>query len=425
MTSTPNPGQPALLRVLNDRAALTMLLDDGPLTRNEIAQRTGLSKPTAAEIIRRLEAAGLIREADADAARPTRRGTAEPARPVRRGPAAALYEAITEHDLAVAIDVQLVDVRSTVVDALGRSYPVASHRMTPAEVASDAADIVGAAIERAATAAGIDPDVVTAAAIGVQASVDHATDSLIFTDGLPGWPREQVSATLSRALGIRVTVENDANLAAIAERNIGAGRAAGSFALLWMAEGLGMALDIDGRIHSGASGAAGEIGYLSVPADALALDPSATIVADLISETGLERLAREHELRAADDTTTEAPDWRTVLDLLPGLPAQHPFIVALGERVGHNVLPALAVADPETVVLHGPTGIAGGAALAAATTAWLRTRTRWSTAVVAPGVPDTPVLHGARHVLIDDVRVALAERLTAISDDPVPHAERP
>jgi predicted NBD/HSP70 family sugar kinase len=408
MTSTPNPGQPALLRVLNDRAALTMLLDDGPLTRNEIAQRTGLSKPTAAEIIRRLEAAGLIRES----------GTSAEA---RRGPAAVLYEAITERDLAVAVDVQLVDVRSTVVDALGRSYPVANHRMSPAEVTSDAADIVGAAIERAAAAAGIDPDDVTAAAIGVQASVDHATDSLIFTDGLPGWPREQVSATLSRRLGIRVTVENDANLAAIAERNIGAGRNVGSFALLWMAEGLGMALDIDGRIYSGASGAAGEIGYLSVPADALPLDPTVEIVADLISETGLERLAAAHGL-----TDHGRPaDWRVVLDLLPGLPAGHPFIVALGERVGHNVLPALAVADPETVVLHGPTGIAGGPALAAATTAWLRTRTRWSTAVVGPGVPDTPVLHGARHVLIDLVRTTLAERLTAITDDPVPHAERP
>jgi len=106
-----------------------------------------------------------------------------------------------------------------------------------------------------------------------------------------------------------------------------------------------------------------------------------------------------------------------VLPQLPGLPAQHPFTTALGERVGHNVLPALAVADPETVVLHGPTGIAGGPALAAAVTAWLRTRSRWSTAVVAPGVPDTPVLHGARHVLIDVVRSALGDRLETITDD--------
>ncbi|OII38366.1 hypothetical protein BIU98_14240 [Curtobacterium sp. MMLR14_010] len=388
--------------MLNDRAALSLLLDDGPMTRNEIAQRTGLSKPTAAEIIRRLEAAGLLREAGTDS------------QAGRRGPSAVVYEAITDRDLAVAVDVQLVDVRSTVVDASGRSYPVAEHRMDADEMQAPGEDIVAAAVSRAAAAAGIDPDLVTAVAVGVQASVDHATDTLIFTDGLPGWPREQVSRTLSDALGVRVVIENDANLAAIAERNMGAGRAPGSFALFWMAEGLGMALDLDGRLHAGASGAAGEIGYLSVPADALPLDPTATIVADLISEPAIIALAAEHGITAPDGS---AADWRQVLPQLPGLPAQHPFMTALGERVGHNVLPALAVADPETVVLHGPTGIAGGPALAAAVTAWLRTRSRWSTAVVAPGVPDTPVLHGARHVLIDVVRSALGDRLETITDD--------
>lgn len=403
------PGQPGLLRVLNDRAALELLLDEGPLTRNEIAGRTGLSKPTAAEIIRRLESADLIRAAGTEA------------QAGRRGPSAAVYEAITDRDLAVAVDVQLVDVRSTVVDAVGRPYPVATHTMTHDEVRAPGADIVAAAIARAASAAGIDEDLVTAVAVGVQASVDHTTDTLIFTDGLPGWPRDRVAATLSSELGVQVVVENDANLAAIAERSMGAGRAAGSFALFWMAEGLGMALDLDGRLHTGASGAAGEIGYLGVPADARPIDPTATIIADLISESAITALAAEHGITAPDGSPA---DWRDVLLQLPELPEQHPFTTALGERIGHNVLPALAVADPETVVLHGPTGIAGGPALAAAVTAWLRTRTRWSTAVVAPGVPDTPVLHGARHVLIDVVRSALAGRVDRISDDAPAPVER-
>ncbi|KTR07947.1 ROK family transcriptional regulator [Curtobacterium luteum] len=403
------PGQPGLLRVLNDRAALELLLDEGPLTRNEIAGRTGLSKPTAAEIIRRLESADLIRAAGTEA------------QVGRRGPSAAVYEAITDRDLAVAVDVQLVDVRSTVVDALGQTYPVATHTMTPDEVRGPGTDIVAAAIARAASAAGIDEDLVTAVAVGVQASVDHTTDTLIFTDGLPGWPRERVAATLSAGLGVQVVIENDANLAAIAERSMGAGRAVGSFALFWMAEGLGMALDLDGRLHTGASGAAGEIGYLGVPADARPIDPTATIIADLISESAITALAAEHGITAPDGAPA---DWREVLLKLPGLPEQHPFTTALGERIGHNVLPALAVADPETVVLHGPTGIAGGPALAAAVTAWLRTRTRWSTAVVAPGVPDTPVLHGARHVLIDVVRSALAGRVDRISDDAPAPVER-
>ncbi|GAB3401222.1 ROK family transcriptional regulator [Schumannella luteola] len=403
------PGQPRLLRQLNDRTALTLLLDRGPLSRNEIASLTGLSKPTAAEIIRRLETAGVITEVDA----------ASPSG--RRGPNAALYAVDVSSTIAVAIDIQLVDVRSTVVDATGAAHPLVAYRMSPDEARADAAEIIEAAIARAADAAGIDPESVTAAAVGVQASVDHASDSLIFTDVPGGWPRDRVAETLSSALGLRVVLENDANLAAIAERRIGVGRASSSFALFWVAEGIGLALDIGGRVHSGASGAAGETGYLSVPRDALALEPGADTVADLISEDAVVRLALAHDVIANASAAAAAtghfptPDhdaWLAVLERMPHLEERHPFLLALGERLGHNVLPALAVADPETVIVHGPVGVAGGAALAAATTAWLRTRTRWSTAVVAPGVEVAPALRGAGFVLVDLVREALVARAT-------------
>jgi predicted NBD/HSP70 family sugar kinase len=396
-------GRPAHLRVLNDRAALALLLEAGPLTRNEIARRTGLSKPTAAEIIRRLEAAGLLRESGVEAGG-------------RRGPNAVTYEAIVDDRLAVAVDVQFVDVRSRVVDALGREHPVAVHRMTAEEIDSDAVDILGAAIERAAAAAGIPADDVTAVGVGVQASVDHAADRLIFTDGLAGWPREQVAGTLADALGVRVEVENDANLAAIAERRSGTGRDAASFALLWLAEGLGVALDIAGRVHSGASGAAGETGYLAVPSDAAALEPDADVIADLVSETALVRLAARHGVTGPDGDGS----WAGVLAALPALDDGHPLFAELAERVGHNALPVLAVADPDVIILHGPTGIAGGEPLARATTRWLRARTRWATEAVAPGVTEFPVLRGAGDLLVDRIRTAMAESVSALDPEPSP-----
>ncbi|MFZ7089235.1 ROK family protein [Curtobacterium sp. RRHDQ10] len=395
--SKPSPGQPALLRELNDRAALTLLLEAGPLTRNELATRTGLSKPTAAEIIRRLEGVELIRPA----------GT----KPAPRGPSALAYEAIVDTSLAVAIDVQLVDVRACVVDARGGHHPVDEYRLSDAEMQGDSIVLIRAAIDRATALAGVRADDVIAVCIGLQASVDHAADTLSFTDTLLGWPRQQVAGTLSAALGLQVILENDANLAAIAERNAGAGRCTSSFALMWMAEGLGMALDIDGRVHSGATGAAGEVGYLGAPIEALALDPDAEIVADLILESAVADLAHAHGITGPDGT---ALDWRGVLAVLGGLDPKHPFFAALGQRVAYNALPALAVADPEVLILHGPTGVAGGPALAAAATAWLRTKTRWATPFVAPGVTATPVLFGARHVLIDAVRAALARRLSGV-----------
>lgn len=354
MTATPG-----LLRVLNDQAAVALLLGHGAMSRNELARASGLSKPTAAEILRRLEAAGLIREAGE--------------RTGNRGPNAVVHELTTDRFRAVAVDIEGRTVRSAVVDVAAQEFPVAAHEMTDAELIEPAEEMLGAAVARACAAAGIDEDAILAIGVGLQAAVDHDSDSLTFIEDMPGWPRHGVTAALGERLGVPVLLENDANLAAVAERATGAGREARSFALLQLADGVGLALDLGGTVHTGASGAAGEIGYL---------EADGAEIGDLVSRDAVDALAAEHD--ALDPAS---------------LPADHPFHRALAARVGTALLPALAVADPALVVLHGPTGIAGGAPLATATARWLRDHTRWVAEVVPPQVVDAPVLEGVRHRL--------------------------
>src|SRR5258708_33243560 len=71
------PGTPSLLRELNDRAALELLLTGGPMTRAQLGEHTGLSKVTASQLLARLEERGLVRVAGEQAG--------------GRGPNAALY----------------------------------------------------------------------------------------------------------------------------------------------------------------------------------------------------------------------------------------------------------------------------------------------------------------------------------------------
>ena len=59
--------------------------------------------------------------------------------------------------------------------------------------------------------------------------------------------------------------ENDVNLAAVAEREVGRAVGVDNFVLLWAEEGLGAAIVIDGRLHRGATGGAGEVGFLPLP----------------------------------------------------------------------------------------------------------------------------------------------------------------
>ncbi|SDL63033.1 ROK family protein [Nonomuraea maritima] len=70
---------------------------------------------------------------------------------------------------------------------------------------------------------------------------------------------------MSEGLGVPVDVENDVNLAAVAERAHGAARGRDDFVLLWADVGIGAAIVLGGRMHRGTTGGAGEVGYLPAP----------------------------------------------------------------------------------------------------------------------------------------------------------------
>ena len=146
----------------------------------------------------------------------------------------------------------------------------------------------------AARGAGIDPDSVKIVCVGVQAATADGGERLSFTDTLPGSPETGARGRIEAALGIDVLLDNDVNLAAAAERAVGATRDAASFALLWMGEGLGVSVDLGGSVHRGASGGAGEIGYLSVPREAAAIAPDANDLTDLIGGDAVAAIARRH-----------------------------------------------------------------------------------------------------------------------------------
>lgn len=379
----PVRGTPGWLRETNDRTALSLLLQHGVLTRNRIGELSGLSKPTAAQMVARLETAGLIHVVGEVSG--------------GRGPNAASYAVRTDRMLAVAIDIDAEALHSTVVDASGSEQPIA---VTPLAGRSPEED-VRAAIEAACAVAGADPQQVRSVCIGVQGALDPRTDELTYIETLPGWPKQGIGRRLRDALGIEVRIDNDVNLAALAERTDGAGRDTGGFALLWMGDGLGLSVDQGGSVHRGASGGAGEIGYLPIPRSAAELDPEAGDLQDLIGGPAVARLAARHGV-SSDGAIAADPD------------AREAFLGELARRVAVGVVPVLALLDPELVVLGGPTGSAGGDRLAELVTSELRPA--WGErSVVATGVDAHPVLRGAREHLIGEVRDALFAEVSRIA----------
>ncbi|MCL2465126.1 MAG: ROK family transcriptional regulator, partial [Micrococcales bacterium] len=270
------PGRPGFLRSMNDRAALGLLISQGPMTRAQIGEATGLSGPTTSQLIARLSQAGLVDEAGRVAR--------------SHGPSAVVYRACTETSCGVAAHVLPDHIAARLVDPAGEPYPVVEVRL-PAKGRSGVHDL-GVAIDAACAAAGRQRDRVVAICVGVPGAVVPGSDELHFVGPLRGWPRHAVRAQLEEHLGGSVLIENDANLAAVAEARVRPGE--DDFALLWQGEGLAVASVTDGRVHRGASGGAGEIGYVPTPQAAAAIDPQAADMQALAGAAAVTRLDRQH-----------------------------------------------------------------------------------------------------------------------------------
>jgi predicted NBD/HSP70 family sugar kinase len=378
------PGTPGLLRTINDRAALELLLDEGPMTRSQIGDRTGVSRPTASQIVARLEQSGLI----------------EPTGVVQgsRGPQAVTYAARTDVVVGLALDVLPCGVRASVVDALGHPLGDTVVRSGPDRTA---VDDVRTAWQDACAAAGVPQDRVACAVLGVQAAPDPRSGDLTLVGELPGWPRRGLRAHLENALGVSFRIENDVNLAAIAERDAGRGDA--TFSLLWLGEGIGLGSWVDGTVHRGTAGGAGEIGYLPVPAHHI--DDSVN-AQDLVGGLRVVEIAA----RAGIPGVAEGTPYDTVVDALVrhvGTPASDAFVADLARRVAVVLQPVVAILEPDAVVLGGPTGVVGGTALAEETARLLRATDQATGSIVTSAVPELAVLRGARSVVAQDVRALL------------------
>src|SRR5262249_42762453 len=158
------------------------------------------------------------------------------------------------------------------------------------ETTVDAA-IAEAVIDQCALA-GVPIDRLRRVQLGVPGSYDPRTDTIHHV-AAPGLARRGRVGDLRRALHAPVGVDNDVNLAAVAERRGGVAGAAESFALLWFGEGLGLAIDLGGTLLRGASGGAGEIGYMPL------VVPPSTDLHDVVGGRAVLALAKEYGIEAA------------------------------------------------------------------------------------------------------------------------------
>jgi predicted NBD/HSP70 family sugar kinase/biotin operon repressor len=248
------PGSLERLRAANRRGVLGVLATEGPTSRAQLGRATGLSRTTVSNLVQELIEAGQVIETT-DRGRPHKGGSGRP----------PVMVALAAPSGGVAgVDIGHRHLRVAIADRSGQvlaedqaSLDVDGHG---GQTLARAAAMVSALLVRSGL------ERLHGAGMCLPAPIDRRS-SRISSGILPGW-RDLVPAdVLERELGVPVTVDNDANLGALAELHHGAARGISDLVYLKVASGLGAGIVLGGRLHRGATGIAGEIGHVQIRED--------------------------------------------------------------------------------------------------------------------------------------------------------------
>lgn len=342
MTPQYPAGPQRLLRLLNGRAVLEAIDRAGqPVTTTDLAGGIDLSRPTVAAAV------GLLLE----------RGVISEVGPVtgRKGPAPALYQINADCAFAIGVDIGHKRIRAAVADVTGTVRARTEHDSSSGRDALVARTV--AMCESLAGQVGLSLGDITQVVMGLPAVVGRDGRALSYAAGLPS-AGQGLGEALGRAVPAPLVLENDVNLAALAERRHGRGTEVDDFVLVSLGVGLGLGLVIDGRVRRGATGVAGEAGYL--PTDRM------------IAPAGQRRdLVQEHlgaryisaEARRLGLPGDGSP--RTVFELArEGDPGAARIVDDTARSIAYVVACVVPLIDPALIVLGGAIGGNGDLLLA-------------------------------------------------------------
>jgi predicted NBD/HSP70 family sugar kinase len=327
---------------MNEQLLLRHIRQVGPCSRAELARLSGLSKPTVSQALANVERSGLVREAGQRTGVP--------------GRSAVLYEIRPDAGYVLGLDIGREYLRGALADLTGTVFARSSRHTKAASMTGRVAELIALADELC-RAADITRADVTQTVIGSPGVYDPRRNAIALAGGLAGLGKPAVLKELRAAFGDQLVLENDADAASLAEREHGHGRDVGTFAFVWIGTGIGMGLVINGQLHRGVHGVAGEIAFMPISGgqgsdaeDARRRGPLEAAG----SAAGVVRAARRAGMRGSLSAR------RVFEAAADGDKRAAAVVAAEAELVATAVCAIVTVIDPELVVLGGGLGSAPG-----------------------------------------------------------------
>ncbi|WP_335935745.1 ROK family transcriptional regulator [Streptomyces sp. PTD5-9] len=317
-----------------ETAVLALLLAEGPLSRVELARRTGLSSTAVTKAARPLIDDGYLYELPPERTAP---GAGRPVNPLAVAPDREYFVG-----LKISVDQlfgAVCDLRAGIRDTAARPLDVCAPEIVAALVAELVDELLDA--EPAFR------DRTRHLGVAVNGDVDRDSGRLRHS-GLLGWRDVPLGELLSASTGLAVTVENDVRALTVAEHWFGEGIGTGYFALVTIGAGIGSALVVNGHLLRGAHGVAGEVGHICVdPAGPLCRCGARGCVEAIASTDAILAAVR----RAATNprlTFDEAVDMAR-----EGHLAAREAFARAGQAIGIGIAALVNLVGPERVVVSG------------------------------------------------------------------------
>jgi len=242
----------------------------------------------------------------------------------------------------------VTNLKWAAVEHDGDDWRILDRGQTPTR-SSDGPDAVIEGIAEAGQAALRRWPTIASLGIGVPGLYDPAAGTTRFLVNMPGdWMDRPMAGPVEAALGLPVALINDARAFGLAELRLGAGRGVRSMIGLTLGTGIGGVLAIDGRVHQGHDGTAGEIGHQTI-------DPDGPLC-NCGNRGCLEAFTRAD--RVAEACGTDTPE-SAVLAARAGDERARAGLARIGRYLGIGIANMVVVISPDRVVLGGGWSAAG------------------------------------------------------------------
>jgi len=264
--------------------------------------------------------------------------------------------------LILGVDLGGTKILTAVTDSEGKMLS-RDHHITPAQKGHEA--VIQSILEsahRVLEQANVAISELTAIGVGAPGLSNPETGILFTSPNLPGWRNVPLKDIMQERLGKRTFVINDANAAALGEFYFGAARGVRNFIYITLSTGIGGGIITDGKIYSGASGAAGEVGHMTINDEGLICNcGNRGCWETLASGTALAREAR-HRIKEGVRTSileyAEGDVEKVTAQVIHSAAEQgdslaKELIARTGYYVGVGLANLINIFNPELIVIGG------------------------------------------------------------------------